>query len=126
MAQQDNFLISELEAADFLSQPLGSRRRRRPVPVPGESLVVPHPEIAKVMKTETGEHLPVEQVIGSDYYELVQTRLQVRAALQADEPLYRCSQCFVPVYLCCHPVSKKFYFKHREENGNCPAIMRKR
>lgn len=62
--------------------------------------MVPNPEITKVMDTETGEHLPVAQVIGSDYAELVKTRLQVRAAMHAGDPLYRCSKCFVPVYLC--------------------------
>ena len=94
------------------------------MPAPGESLVVPNPKIVEVVETETGSKLAVGQVIGSDYYALLRTRMQVRAALYTDDPLYRCSTCFVPVRLCCHHLSKKFYFKHREEDGNCPAITR--
>jgi len=124
MERQDSPRRPEWEKEDFLSSPPIPPRRRRPVPIPGESLVVPNPEITEVMETETGEHQPVAQVIGSDYAEAVKTRLQVRAAMHAEEPLYRCSKCFVPVYLCRHPLSTKFYFKHREENGNCPAITR--
>lgn len=116
--------LADTKGGDFLSPPLMPPRRRRPMPTPGESLVVPNPEITMVMETETGEHLPVAQVIGSDYYALVQKRLQVIAAFHTEDPLYRCSTCFVPVRLCCHHLSKKFYFKHREENGNCPAITR--
>lgn len=102
---------------------IGPRRRRR-VPNPGESLAVTQPAITDVMDTETGEHLAVESVIGSDYDALIQLRMRVRTAMHADTPLYRCSICCTPVHLCCQPKTTRFYFKHRHEDGNCPAITR--
>jgi hypothetical protein len=112
------------EDADFLVTPSGHRRRRRALPEPGASLTVDDPAIREVMNTETGEHQPVEVVIGNDLSALHQLRMRVSTSMHQDQPLYRCSRCFVPVYICGHPKTARFFFRHREELGNCPAITR--
>lgn len=111
-------------APDFLDAPKPPPRRRRVNPAPGSELTVRNPEIKEVLSVETGDHVPVETVIGTDYYELVKLRMRVRTEMRKEQPLYRCSICGVPVYLCCSQKESRFYFKHRHENGNCPAITR--
>lgn len=99
-------------------------RRKRPAHTPGTSLSVIGPAIKEVMDTETGEHHLVAKVIGTDYSELIKLRMVVRTALHKDRPLYRCSICGVPVYLCRTLSEQRFFFKHRHEDGNCPAVTR--
>jgi hypothetical protein len=99
-------------------------RRKRRVPEPGTSLTVSLPQIKEVMDTNTGKTLAVQEVIGSDYAHLIQLRMRIRAALQKEEPLYRCAICLSPVYICGQPTSQRFFFKHRHEDGNCPAVTR--
>lgn len=99
-------------------------RRGRPRPAPGESLTVKNPQIEEVLCGDTGQSFSVESVIGTDYAEVVKLRLHIRTRLHKDDPAYRCTICNVPVYLCCAPDEKKFFFKHRHEDGNCPAVTR--
>lgn len=66
----------------------------------------------------------MENVIGTDYAEVVKLRLLIRTRMHKNDPAYRCAICNVSVYLCCARTEKKFFFKHRHENGNCPAITR--
>jgi len=100
------------------------RRRKRPEHILGTSLAVLNPEIKEVLRMETGDHLKVESVIGSDYAELIKLRMAVRTAIQNDREMYRCSICGVAVYLCRTKNEQRFFFKHRHESGNCPAITR--
>ena len=76
------------------------------------------------MVVETGAFTLVEAVIGTELYELMQLRMKVRTAMHREQPLYQCSICFVPVFLCCAKDEKRFYFKHRHEDGNCPSVTR--
>lgn len=109
-------------APDFLDTPQVQRRRRRENHKPGDSLTVNNPEIKEVLSFESGKHLPVELVFGTDYGELIKLRMAVRA--EKENPLFRCSICGVSVYICCAKTENRFFFKHRHENGNCPAITR--
>ncbi|CAG0938221.1 hypothetical protein GALLN_00167 [Gallionellaceae bacterium] len=89
------------------------------------SLCVPNPEIKEVMHFETGEILPVQVVIGSDYDALEKLRMVLSEANASDQRIYVCPLCGVGVYLSCvRKHEKLFYFKHRHEDGNCPAITR--
>lgn len=100
------------------------RRGKRPDHVQGTSLAVANPEIKEVMAVDTGEHHPVATVLGNDFAELVKLRMAVSTGLHKDQPLYRCSICSVPVYICRTKNEQRFFFKHRHEDGNCPAITR--
>lgn len=100
------------------------RRRRQDRPEPGAPLIVDRPQIVEVRDMDSGRDVPSAEVIGTDYDQLVQLRLQVHSHMRRDDPLYCCSICGVAVHICRRPDGAKFYFKHRHEDGNCPAITR--
>lgn len=86
--------------------------------------VVARPAIAEVMSWKTGRFWDVAKLIGSRRYDVV---LKLRNAI-ADEYLagrirFVCPGCQVPVYLVAGP-TKSFFFRHRVENGSCPAVTR--
>lgn len=89
------------------------------------SLCVENPEIEEVINLDTGEILPSAVVIGSDYDRLEKLRMDLAEANASGEALYACPICMVGVYLSCvRKDEKRFFFKHRTEDGNCPAITR--
>lgn len=88
------------------------------------SLCVENPEIKEVMDFETGEILPVQVVIGTDYDSLEKLRMVLSEANAADQRIYVCPTCMVGVYLSRVAQNRHFFFKHRTEDGNCPAITR--
>src|SRR5690606_25188275 len=51
-------------------------------------------------------------------------RMAVRTAQHLKRPRYVCSICQTPGFICRGPQESKFFFKHKEENGNCPSITR--
>jgi hypothetical protein len=63
------------------------------------SLCVENPEIKEVMNFETGDILPVQMVIGSDYDRLEKLRMKLAEANASDDPQYVCPICMVGVYL---------------------------
>jgi hypothetical protein len=95
-------------------------RRKQEQPTANEWLAVDDPEIQEVMCTETGRHRTVRDVLGKDIANLMDLRMRVRMRLQTD-PLYRCSICGVAVHVCSSRNARRFFFKHREQDGNCPA-----
>lgn len=90
------------------------------------NLCVDNPQIDEVFELETGEYYKAKDVIGNDYNKLIQLRMWLLEQINKDNPIYRCPMCHVAVYLACnrHNDDKKFYFKHRVEDGNCPAVTR--
>lgn len=90
------------------------------------NLCVEKPEIKEVFELETGEYYSAQQAIGNDYNELIKLRMELSESINNNNPKYCCPICHVAVYIACnrHNDEKKFYFKHRIENGNCPAITR--
>ena len=95
-------------------------RRKQEQPSNHEWLSVDDPQIREVMCTETGQHRLVRDVLGQDIADLMALRMRVRMRLQTD-PLYRCSICGVAVHVCSSPNRRRFFFKHREQDGSCPA-----
>lgn len=88
-------------------------------------LCVDDPEIDEVINLETGIISPARAVIGSDYDRLEKLRMELAEANASGDSLYACPICMVGVYLSCRRKDeKRFFFKHRTENGNCPAITR--
>lgn len=89
------------------------------------SLCVDHPEIKEIINLETGDISLVQDIIGSDYAKLERMRMDLAEANASNELIYACPICMVGVYLSCvRKNEKRFFFKHRTENGNCPAITR--
>lgn len=95
-------------------------RRKQEQPATDEWLAVDDPEITQVMCAETGQHRLVRDVLGKDITELMNLRMQVRMRMQTD-PVYRCSICGVAVHVCSSATKRRFFFKHREQDGSCPA-----
>lgn len=101
---------------------LPPRRRRQERPAPGEDLIVEDAAIVRVMDKEDGRHLLARDVLGRDYVRLMRLRMEVNSSVQRGEPLYTCSICGAAVRIRRSPTRPKFFFKHRREDGNCPAI----
>lgn len=89
-------------------------------------LCVDNPEIKEVFDLEDGNFLSAQEAIGSDYDKLEKLRMVLAEAVAEDKPKYACPICGVGVYLVCHRHNdeKRFHFRHRSENGSCPAITR--
>lgn len=92
-----------------------------------DSLCVQQPEIEEVLDVMTGRIKTVHAVVGADYGRAEQLRMRLAEENATNRSSYICPVCRVGVYLCIHRTEqfgKRFYFKHRVENGNCPAITR--
>jgi len=112
-----------MTSVDGLGQPPSRpRRRRRPRPEPGEALIVERPQIGEVLDVEAGTFVAASAVMGTDYARLVRLRMEVRTQMRRGTPLYKCATCGVAVHICCSRDSARFFFKHRHEDGNCPAV----
>jgi hypothetical protein len=101
------------------SRPL---RLHRPRPEAGEALIVERPQIREVLDVYAGTFVAASAVMGADYGRLVRLRMEVRTQMRRGTPLYKCATCGVPVHICCSRDSARFFFKHRHEDGNCPAV----
>ena len=77
-----------------------------------------------VLESATGRELPVAHVIGSDFAQLMQLRLEVKISNQEDRAKYLCPECFVPLSLVCRKEARRFFFKHTVEDGRCSAVTR--
>ena len=97
-------------------------RRIRPRPLPGTPLIVDRPQISEILDVERGVFVSASSVIGTDYSRLVQLRMEVRTQMRRGTPLYKCAICGVAVHICCAPDATRFFFKHRHEDGSCPAV----
>lgn len=88
------------------------------------SLAVENPAILEVLDLKTGQHYSVNEVIGSDYAEVMKLRMALRTQINKQEPLYACSLCGIPVYLVSCPDKQHFFFRHELEDGRCPVRTR--
>lgn len=91
---------------------------------PELSLLVDNPEITEVMSEDTGIVSSAREVVGRDWDRAVALRMTLHDAIVAGSHRTLCSLCSVPVYLVATPDKQRFFFKHRHEEGNCPARTR--
>lgn len=89
-----------------------------------ESFSVERPEVGVVLESATSQELPVAHVIGTDFAQLMQLRLEVKTSNQEDRAKYLCPECFVPLSLVCRKEARRFFFRHTVEDGRCSAITR--
>jgi hypothetical protein len=87
---------------------------------------VEDPEIEEVQDPDSGKCFSARDAIGSDYDRLMRLRMELAEANAAKEDRYVCPVCGVGVYLVCrrNGDDKRFFFRHRSEKGNCPAVTR--
>jgi hypothetical protein len=85
---------------------------------------VDDPEIVEVIDLVSGEVQQTKAFIaGHRYGELVQARVGMREALKNERPRHICAICATPVYLVAN-MHKRFFFRHKTEDGSCPAKTR--
>jgi hypothetical protein len=86
---------------------------------------VSDPAITEVIDLDTGEFLNSVQFISGHLYQaLIEERGKIVTRMMAGVPRFVCSTCHVPVYLVSRPEQHVFYFRHRHEDGSCPAETR--
>ncbi|WP_324828859.1 DUF6035 family protein [Qipengyuania zhejiangensis] len=85
---------------------------------------VTKPEIHEVRSLRSGFVLNVQRLIRAFRYErAILLRQELKSLVKRGEARLVCATCGVPVYLACS-TSKRFFFRHRHEDGSCPAVTR--
>ena len=85
---------------------------------------VTKPEIEQVRSRKSGLVLDVRRLIRAFRYErAILLRQKLKSLVKNNETRLACATCGVPVYLACS-TSKRFFFRHRHEDGSCPAVTR--
>ena len=85
---------------------------------------VAKPEIDEVRSLKSGAVLNVRRLIRAFRYErAILMRQKLKSLVKANGTRLVCANCGVPVYLACS-TSKRFFFRHRHEDGSCPAGTR--
>ena len=90
------------------------------------SLLVPSPEITRLLDDETGKPVDAHQVVGTDRDQVMVLYKALHLSRKTGEGQLLCALCGVAVYLCSAPDRQRFYFKHFHEDGSCPAVTRQR
>jgi hypothetical protein len=85
---------------------------------------VENPEIVEVIDLVSGQVRLTKAFIAEHRYsELVEARVGMREALRNEQPRHICAICSTPVYLVAN-MHKRFFFRHKTEDGSCPAKTR--
>ncbi|WP_029922410.1 DUF6035 family protein [Nevskia soli] len=88
------------------------------------ALSVANPEINEVRDLSTGQLLASKQLINEDDGAISKLRLRLYEDEIEGRRGYVCSTCNVPVYLVSTPDRGRFFFRHKIEDGSCPARTR--
>ena len=84
---------------------------------------VDDPKIEEIIDFEKGIHIRVKEFISEKrYQELIPFRTKIKDTIDK-RPLFGCAICSKSVYLIANKY-KHFFFKHRSEDGSCPAETR--
>ncbi len=84
------------------------------------TLVVKNPLIKEALDLSTGAIQTVWEVVGNDYEKVLQKRLALKTCNETGNPILACPLCLVPLHLVSLSKKRLFYFRHEEENGQCP------
>lgn len=85
---------------------------------------VSDPEIAEVIDLISGEVQRATTFIAANRYgEFVKMRVAMREAMKKGKPRHICALCGTPVHLVAN-MQKRFFFRHKIEDGSCPAVTR--
>lgn len=82
------------------------------------------PEIREIRAIKSGQILNAAQFIESVRYDrIIRIRSLIKEAMEGSRPRVVCAICGTPVYLVA-TTEKAFFFRHRIEDGSCPAETR--
>lgn len=88
------------------------------------ALAVDKPAIAEVMSVRTGKYWSADAFIrGRRHETVIRARNALREDMATGNRRLICPHCQVEVYLVASPL-KAFFFRHRTEDGSCPAVTR--
>ena len=83
---------------------------------------VDNPAITEVRSRSTGRLLEAKRLIRLlDYGAAIRLRGMLKEAASEERPRLVCPTCGVTLFLA-SSMRKKFYFRHRSEDGTCPAV----
>lgn len=88
------------------------------------NLAVVRPAIPIVLESKSGRERSVAELLGYDYERLMKFRFDVQTSIHEGHPAYLCAECFTPVYVCRRKETRRFFFRHKIEDGRCSAITR--
>ncbi len=85
---------------------------------------VDDPEIKEITDLVSGEiHQAAAFIADHQYGDLIAARSLIREAMKREQPQYVCAICGTPVHLVAS-MQKRFFFRHKTEDGSCPAVTR--
>ncbi|OAH21860.1 hypothetical protein AX289_25345 [Methylorubrum populi] len=85
------------------------------------AVAVAKPRIREIRSLKSGQILDARRFIEALRYDrLIQLRTGIQAAMDLGQPRFACAICGATTYIASSPV-KKFFFRHRIEDGSCPA-----
>jgi len=83
---------------------------------------VDDPTIIEARSRRTGRLLDAKRLIGAlDYAAAIRLRGILKEAASRGKPRLACPMCGVTLFLA-SSMRKNFYFRHRSEDGSCPAV----
>jgi hypothetical protein len=88
------------------------------------SYCVEDPAVDLVIDTHSGAVVEAQAVLSGIEGDINKLRVQTAQLLAADNPLFLCALCHVPVYIVSLPDRRRFFFRHRIEDGRCSALTR--
>jgi Family of unknown function (DUF6035) len=90
-----------------------------------QARAVANPAIVEVLDLDTGEFIDAAHFItGHLYQSLIYERVRIVERMNAGHARFVCADCQVPVYLVSRAEAHIFFFRHRSEDGSCPAQTR--
>lgn len=88
------------------------------------SLLHPSPAITQLIDDQTGAPVAALDLVGNDRVSVLRLKHELHLSRTTGEGQKLCAICGTPVYLCATADAEHFFFKHFQEDGNCPAITR--
>ena len=90
------------------------------------SLSVPNPKLDLVLDMLSGKEVSAHKAIGNEYEPALLVRNEAMETFLAGRPRYACPFCTRGLRLNGMLASKRFYFRHAKELGDCPIDTRGR
>jgi hypothetical protein len=85
---------------------------------------VGHPAIAEVIDLISGDIRRTIELIGNHRYDVfIKKRVDILDRMKSNQPLFACALRSTSVYVVSSP-KKHFFFRHKVEDGSCPAQTR--
>lgn len=89
-----------------------------------DSWLSPNAEIRHLLDDESGEEHDASTMLACSRDDVMKLYHRLHISLRNGEQRILCGICSVPVYLVSRRDTERFFFRHIEEDGNCPSRSR--